>query len=140
MVRGSFGRVQWKNQKLPPFPGEQIAVLFEIPGILRKAFGNAADEWNVWPPRFARPAQGVELSEREIRMNSNKPARRVQLVSRQATAGGPFFSFEVIGLVPSRTPLILLGALVGAVLFGVALTVFARRTRWRIDTPESLPG
>jgi hypothetical protein len=140
VVRGTLGRVQWRNRKLSSFPGEQVAVLFQIQGILRNVFGSAADDWNIWPPRLSRAGQGVELSDREIRMSSNNPPRKVQIVSRQPNvAAAPFFNFEVIGLVPSRTPLILLGALVGAVLFGVALTVFARRTRWRIDAPESLP-
>jgi hypothetical protein len=138
ILRGYSGSVVWKNEKLPSIPGEQIAVLFEIEGVFREIFGSAADDWNVWPPRLVRPAQGAELSEREIKMRADKPARKVQLVSRQSNLGGPFFSFEIVGLVPSRTPLILLGALVGALLFGVALTVFTRRSRWRIDAPQSL--
>ena len=134
------GRAVWKNEKLPPFGGEQVAILFEIPGALRRVFGSMADDWNVWPPRASNPGPGVELKEREVTMGPNAPARRVQLVSRMADGTAPFFKFDVVGLVPSRKPLIVLGALVAAVLFGVALTVLLRRTRWRIDTPESLPG
>ncbi|MFZ9520186.1 MAG: hypothetical protein ACO3A4_06885 [Silvanigrellaceae bacterium] len=134
------GRVVWKNEKLPPFAGEQVAVLFEIPGALKRVFGSMADDWNVWPPRISNPASGVELKEREITMGANASARRVQLVSREAQGPAQFFGFEIIGVVPSRLPLIILGALVAALLFGVALTVLLRRTRWRIDMPESLPG
>lgn len=138
MLNGQSGRVVWKNDKLPAFPGDQVAVLFEVPGVLKQIFGSMADDWNVWPPRLVRPGQGVQLSSRQIQMNPQNPPRRVQIVSREAVEGGPFIKFEVVGLVPSRTPLIVLGALVGAILFGVALIVSSRRARWRIDAPESL--
>lgn len=133
------GRAVWKNDKLYSFPGEQVAILFEIPGVLKQIFGPIADNWNVWPPRISQPGPSAQVISREVTMGPNSPPKRVQLINRSGEGGLPFLQFEVIGLVPSRTPLILLGALVGAVLFGVTLTLFTRRVRWRIDTPESLP-
>lgn len=139
-LSAKFGRAVWKNEKLSGFPGEQVAIFFEVPGVLKQIFGSVAENWNVWPPRVARPGNGTQITEREITMGQGASTRRVQLMSRAGQDALPFLQFEVIGLVPSRLPLIILGTLVGAVLFGVSLTVFARKARWRIDTPEGLPG
>jgi hypothetical protein len=133
------GRAVWKNDVLPPLPGEQVAILFEVPAILKRIFGTMADNWNVWPPRLRPANQGVQVIEREIAMGNVMP-RKVQLVSRMGQGELPFLKFEIIGLVPSRTPLIILAALVGALLAGIALTVFKRGSRWRIDAPNSLPS
>ncbi|MEN9809429.1 MAG: hypothetical protein RLZZ488_996 [Pseudomonadota bacterium] len=138
-LRAPSGRAVWKNSKLAGFPGEQVAILFEVPAPFKGLFGSLSENWNVWPPRIANAGLATQVSQREVQMNPSMPPRRVQIVNRGEGNGLPFFSFEVIGVVPNRMPLIILGSLVGAVLFGVALTLFVRRARWRIDAPESLP-
>jgi|GEM_PF-659718 len=134
------GSVQWNNSRLPSHPGEQFVVLFEVPGILKSVFGEAAEGWNIWPPRIGKVGENLNLAKREIAMNPNLPARKVQILSRKSSDPQPYLNFEVVGLAPNRLPLIVLGALVAAILFGVALFVFTRGLRWRIDSPETLPG
>ncbi|MEY4065372.1 MAG: hypothetical protein RIR26_1580 [Pseudomonadota bacterium] len=139
-ISGSDGRAVWQNKRLPPLPGEQVVVLFETDGILRSIFGEVASDWNIWPPRLVDRGTGQSLRRKEVAMNPSLPARQVQILSRESSEPKSFVEFEIVGMVPQRTPLIVLGALVFAILFGIAVFVFVRATRWRIDSPQTLPG
>ena len=137
---GFTGRTRWQNKKLPDHPGEQILVLFESTGVLRALLGSMTDQWNIWPPRISEVRDGLNLQNREIAMNPSLPPRKVQIVSRKSNEKQSYLDFEIIGMAPNRLPLVVLGGLVAAILFGVALFVFTRSARWRIDRAESLPG
>jgi hypothetical protein len=139
-LKAFTGRAVWKNTSLPPFPGEQIAVLFESPNPLGPLLGKVAEGWNVWPPRVLKVGEGMNLQNREVAMNPALPARKVQIVSRASDSAQSYLNFEVIGLTPDRLPLIVLGALIAAILFGVGAFVLFRSSRWRIDRSEALPG
>lgn len=134
------GQVVWRNSKFPDLPGEQVAILLEADGIIRRILGPLVERWNIWPPRFVPVGEGLKVMSREVAMNPEMPPRRVQILSRQSEAQQPYIHFEIVGLPPNRLPLIILGALVGASLLGVALVVFVRSVRWRIDSSPSLPG
>lgn len=134
------GKAIWQNQKFPEIPGEQVVVMPEAGGVLRTLFGPMAQRWNIWPPRMLPFGEEVKVVSRELAMNPEAPPRQFQILSRQAEIKQSFFRFEIVGLAPSRLPLIVLGALVGAILLGVALFVFVRSVRWRIDSSSSLPG
>jgi hypothetical protein len=82
----------------------------------------------------------MNLQNREVAMNPALPARKVQIVSRASDSAQSYLNFEVIGLTPDRLPLIVLGALIAAILFGVGAFVLFRSSRWRIDRSEALPG
>ncbi|MEN9529867.1 MAG: hypothetical protein RI932_1740 [Pseudomonadota bacterium] len=139
-LRAFTGHAVWKNTALPPLPGEQIAVLFEAPSPLSTLFGRLMEGWNVWPPRILKVGEGMNLQNREVAMNPSLPARKVQIVSRASDSAAAYLNFEVIGLAPDRLPLIVLGSLIGAILFGVGAFVLFRGARWRIDRSEALPG
>lgn len=136
-LNGFTGRTRWQNKKLPVHPGEQILVLFESTGVLRSLLGSLTDQWNIWPPRISEVREGLNLQNREIAMNPSLPPRKVQIVSRKSSEKQPYLDFEIIGMAPNRLPLVVLGGLVAAILFGVALFVL-KRSALRAQPERSL--
>jgi len=139
-LKAFTGNAVWRNTELPPLPGEQVAVLFLAPNPLGQMLGKLAEGWNVWPPRILSVGEGMSLQSREVAMNPAAPPRKVQIVSRAADQTQTFLNFEVVGLAPDRLPLIVLGTLIAAILFGVGAFVLFRSARWRIDRSGALPG
>lgn len=139
-ISGSDGRAIWRNNRLPPLPGEQVVVLFESEGILRTILGDVASDWNIWPPRLVDVGAGQNLRRKEVAMDPSLPARQVQILSRESSEPKAFVEFEIVGMAPQRTPLIVLGALVFAILVGIAAFVFTRAARLRADHPHTMPG
>lgn len=143
-IRGEFeldapwGSVEWKSEGVPALPGTMLILMPEYESALRSLTENSLPALNLWPPRVvdtpddfrsSRNQEEYNPADPNFEMLSRMPPEFTRTLVRSAPDAKPYPSFRVVGLVPSRTPLFVLGALFAACLFGIAMFTMLRAAR-----------
>ncbi len=135
----SFGIAEFKNETIPAMPGTTIILMPEYESAMRAILERMIPTLNLWPARVVgtngsessplkilgfkntREQDKVEASDPNYEMFQKMPPQFNRTFVRQSAQEAlPYPTFKVVGVVPSRTPLIALGSLFGSLLFGVA--------------------
>ena len=126
----AFGKVQWENSAVPSMPGTTLMLLPEYDSLLHSAFETFLPDFNLWPARIAdaptdfrstRSQEQVDPQDPNYEMLAKMPPQFTRNLVRSSAVPRPYPAFQVVGIVPSRTPLYVLVVLIGALLFSVAV-------------------
>ncbi|WP_397599886.1 hypothetical protein [Silvanigrella sp.] len=120
----SFGNTNWRPADLFILPGVTIFMTPEYSSGLRSLFSNFIDTTNVWPPRISnipisfRSFVGPDPLDNNAASQKDPNHLSRQLV-RVGNQSAEFPSFDINGILPSRTPIYVLSVFFAFFLFGV---------------------
>jgi hypothetical protein len=138
VLPATFGTLVWQNPAVPALPGTMLLLMPEYQSALRNLTASFAPSLNLWPARITMEPAGFR-SERvqeeydpkdpNYALLSRMPPEYTRNLIRTSVNPEPYPVFEVAGVVPSRTPLYVLGGLFAAFLFGTAGFTISRTAR-----------
>lgn len=119
-----YGKVHFGKNDLTTLSGMTLVVMPEYDGIIRKIIGNHFQSMNIWPARIVNVPSDfksrLEITPVHEKSKSHVPSSNVpsrQLI-RFGNESSAFPEFDVVGIVPERTPLVTL-----SVLFAIMLAL-----------------
>ncbi|APJ03207.1 hypothetical protein [Silvanigrella aquatica] len=121
-----FGTVQWQSDDIHFLPGVTIVMMPEYFGALRSLLSNFSQSINVWPPRISNvPSSFRSFVGADPLDNSVTSQRDSSVLSRQLVRVGDsaadFPTFDINGILPSRTPIYVFVVFLACFLFGVTM-------------------
>ena len=122
----SNGILNWRPVDLFILPGVTIFIMPEYNSALRSLFSNFSESINIWPPRILnipssfRSFVGPDPLDNNVTTQKDPNHLSRQLV-RIGNQTAEFPTFDIHGILPSRTPIYILVLFFSFFLFGVTL-------------------
>ncbi|KAB8039571.1 hypothetical protein GCL60_04755 [Silvanigrella paludirubra] len=118
------GNTIWRPSDLIILPGVTIFMMPEYSSGLRNLFSNFSDTANIWPPRITNIPNSFRSFVGPDPLDNNAASQKdPNHLSRQLVRVGnqssEFPTFDINGILPSRTPIYVLSVFFAFFLFGV---------------------
>lgn len=129
-LNASNGKAHWENVNIPNMYGTTLVILPEYDGLIHNAVETFLPDFNFWPARIVnvptdfqstRTVEQFDPQDPNAELLAKMPPQYTRNMIRNSAIPRPYPSFDIVGLVPSRTPLYGVVIIFGSVLFGVSL-------------------
>jgi hypothetical protein len=147
ILDATWGSAVWENADIPPLPGTLLILMPEYDSALRNLTENMFPSLNLWPPRVTNaPADFRSLRQQEeynpedpnYALLVKMPPAFTRNLIRTSAQPAAYPHFEVVGLMPTRMPLYVLGALFGTCLLGAGAYAVSRGNATKTAAQASL--